>query len=124
MRTGSVFADTSSTAYEAIKQRDELEHVVRNERAEHDQAEELRAKWAEWSDALEDDAVLARQVLGKVLAGAPMYVRPGVTPKTWFFVGLASFEAVIRGAVRPGAITTYVYDDENPAPVVDRGAAR
>src|SRR4030095_11094834 len=30
---------------------------------------------------------------------------------------------VIRGAVRPGAIATYVYDDENPAPVVDRGAA-
>ena len=80
---------------------------MRNERAEHDQAEELRAKWAEWSDALEDDAVLARQVLGKVLAGAPIYVRPGVTPKTWFFVGLASFEAVIRGAVRPGAIATY-----------------
>ena len=73
---------------------------MRNERAEHDQAEELRAKWAEWSDALENDAVLARQVLGKVLAGAPIYVRPGVTPKTWFFVGLASFEAVIRGAVR------------------------
>lgn len=50
---------------------------ARDEAADRDRAEEPRAKWSEWSEALEDDPALARQVLGKALAGAPIYVRPG-----------------------------------------------
>jgi hypothetical protein len=81
----------------------------------------LRAKWADWSQALESDAVLARQVLGRALAGALIYVQPGPEKRTWYFLGLASYEGIIRGAVRPGFIATYARDDENPDPLVDRG---
>lgn len=61
---------------------EELQTWARDEAADRDRAEELRQKWAEWSEALEDDAVLARQVLGKALAGAPIYVRPGQEKRT------------------------------------------
>jgi ribosomal protein L34E len=49
--------------------RDELESWVRNEAADRTQAEELAAKWPDWAHALEDDAIVARQALGKLLAG-------------------------------------------------------
>ncbi len=108
---------------QAEARRDELESWVRNEEVDREQSDELVARWAEWSEALEDDAVLARQVLGKALAGAPIYAQPGAERRTWFYLGLASFEGILRGAVRPGAIATFVQDDEDPAPVVDRGVA-
>ena len=52
-----------------------------------------------------------------------MYVVPGWEKRTWFFLGLASYEGALRGAIRPGYIATYAQDDENPDPIVDRGAA-
>jgi hypothetical protein len=76
-----------------------------------------------WAQALEDDALVARQALGKLLAGAPVYVVPGAENRTWHFVGLASYEGALRGAVRPGYIATYAEDDANPYPIADRGAA-
>lgn len=45
---------------------------------------------------------------------------PGPERRTWFFLGLASYEGVLRGAGRPGAIATFVQDGEGD-PLVDRG---
>jgi hypothetical protein len=42
-------------------------------------------------------------MLAKALGGAPIYITPGAEKRTWFFLGLASYEGVLRGAVRPGA---------------------
>lgn len=105
---------------QAEAKREELEAWQRDETSDRERAEELRARWAEWSVALEDDPILARQVLFKALAGAPIFVQPSHEPRTWVFLGLASFEGVLRGAVRPGGIATFI-DDE--APHVERGAA-
>jgi len=68
------------------------------------------------------ESAVSRQVLAKALAGSPIYVMPMPERRTWTFLGLASYEGVLRGAVRPGAIATFAQDDENPDPLVDRGA--
>jgi hypothetical protein len=100
--------------------RDELVSWVRSEAADRTQAEELAAKWPDWAHA---HPIVARQALGKLLAGAPVYVVPGAEKRTWHFVGLASYEGALRGAVRPGYIATYA-DDMDPYPIVSRAAAR
>ena len=105
----------------AEARRDELQAWAYNAAAGAAQAEELAAKWPDWAQALEADAVLARQVLSKCLASAPIYVMPGAEKRTWFFVVLASYEGFLRGAVRPGFIATYADDDQYP--LVERGAA-
>jgi DNA invertase Pin-like site-specific DNA recombinase len=105
----------------AEARRDELQAWAYNAAAGAAQAEELAAKWPDWAQALEADAVLARQVLSKCLASAPIYVMPGAEKRTWFFIGLASYEGFLRGAVRPGFIATYADDDQYP--LVERGAA-
>jgi DNA invertase Pin-like site-specific DNA recombinase len=110
----------------AEAKRDELQTWERNAVADRGQAEELLHNWATWDEAMEaemqkGESALSRQVLAKALAGAPIYVMPMPERRTWAFLGLASYEGVIRGAVRPGAIATFVDDD--PAPLVDRGAA-
>jgi DNA invertase Pin-like site-specific DNA recombinase len=111
----------------AEAQRDELQCWARNAVADREQAEELLHNWTSWSEAMEaemqkGESALSRQVLAKALAGSPIYVMPGPERRTWFFLGLASYEGVLRGAVRPGAIATFVQDDQDPAPLVDRGA--
>jgi hypothetical protein len=83
-------------------ERDELAAWVRDEAADRAQAQELATRWEEWQESAGDDPVVARQMLAKALGGAPVYVTPGVEKRTWFFLGLASYEGVLRGAVRPG----------------------
>jgi len=53
-------------------------------------------------------------------AAVQMAKLPGSEKRTWFFLGLASYEGIIRGAIRPGGIATFVQDDD---PVIERGAA-
>jgi DNA invertase Pin-like site-specific DNA recombinase len=111
----------------AEAKRDELQTWARNAVADREQAEELLHNWETWDAAMEDEmqkgeSALSRQVLAKALAGSPIFVMPMPARRTWTFLGLASYEGVIRGAVRPGAIATFVQDDENLAPLVDRGA--
>jgi hypothetical protein len=108
----------------AEAKRDELQLWERNAVADREQAEELFHNWKSWDEAMEGEmqkgeSALSRQILAKALAGAPIYVMPGPERRTWFFLGLASYEGVIRGAVRPGAIATFVDHDQ---PLVDRGA--
>src|SRR5207249_1172013 len=52
-----------------------LEGVEMDLKADQDRVEQLREQWATWSEYLEDDPLLARQVLRKVLA-SPIKVTP------------------------------------------------
>jgi DNA invertase Pin-like site-specific DNA recombinase len=110
----------------AEAKRDELQTWARNAVADREQAEELLHNWNGWSEAMEaemqkGESALSRQILAKALAGAPIYVMPMPERRTWAFLGLASYEGVLRGAVRPGAIATFVQDGEGDV-LVDRGA--
>ena len=104
----------------AEAKRDELQMWEQNAVADRGQAEELLHNWATWDEAMEAEmqkreSALSRQVLAKALAGAPIYVMPMPERRTWAFLGLASYEGVIRGAVRPGAIATFVSTRSCPA---------
>jgi DNA invertase Pin-like site-specific DNA recombinase len=112
----------------AEARRDELISWQRNAAADVAQAEELAANWNGWAEQMEreqqvgnGESVLSRQILAKALGGAPVYVMPGTEKRTWHFLGLASYEGVLRGAVRPGAIARFVQDGEGDE-LVDRGA--
>jgi site-specific DNA recombinase len=102
----------------AEAEREELQGWVRDAAADRAQAQELATRWSEWQETAGDDPVVARQMLAKALGGAPIYITPGAEKRTWFFLGLASYEGVLRGAVRPGGYA--VQPDE--VPHVNRGA--
>jgi hypothetical protein len=111
----------------AEAERDALQAEVDAAVGDRSQAEELATNWASWDEQMEaemqkGESTLSRQVLAKALAGAPIYVMPMPAKRTWAFLGLASYEGVIRGAVRPGAIATFIQDEADLAPLVDRGA--
>lgn len=82
--------------------RTELEAWARDAKKDRERAEEVRDRWTAWAPALEKDIELARQILGKALAGAPIYILPAPERRTWYYLGLASYEGLLQGAVRPG----------------------
>jgi hypothetical protein len=96
----------------AEAKRDELLTGQRNEIADTEQATTMASNWNGWAAQMEaemqrEESALSRQILAKALAGSPIYVLPGQERRSWRFLGLASYEGVIRGAVRPGAIATF-----------------
>jgi hypothetical protein len=80
----------------------ELETWERDAQADRDRVEQLRARWGSWQGALDEDPVLARQVLKKVLA-TPIYVRP-TGRREWTYVGIGRYDGVLNGGVAPGEV--------------------
>ena len=78
----------------------ELETWERDAQADRDRVEQLRARWGSWQGALDEDPVLARQVMKKVL-GTPIYVRP-TGRREWTYVGIGRYDWLLNGDVAPG----------------------
>jgi hypothetical protein len=75
----------------------ELETWERDAQADRDRVEQLRERWGSWQGALDEDPVLARQLLKKVL-GTPIYVRP-TGHREWIYVGIGRYDWLLKGAV-------------------------
>ncbi|MET0485892.1 MAG: hypothetical protein ABW216_09355, partial [Candidatus Rokuibacteriota bacterium] len=80
----------------------ELETWERDAQADRDRVEQLRERWGSWQGALDEDPVLARQVLKKVLA-TPIYVRP-TGRREWTYVGIGRYDGVLNGGLAPGEV--------------------
>jgi len=80
----------------------ELDGWERDAEADHERVEQLRARWGSWQGALDQDPVLARQLIKKVL-GTPIYVRP-VGQREWVYVGIGRYDRLLSGAVAPDEV--------------------
>jgi DNA invertase Pin-like site-specific DNA recombinase len=89
----------------------ELETWERDAEADRDRVEQLRERWGSWQGALDQDPVLARQLIKKVL-GTPIYVRP--TGKgEWFYVGIGRYDRLLSGVVAPGEVAVIRREGQN-----------
>ena len=91
----------------------ELETWERDAQADRDRVEQLRARWGSWQGALDEDPVLARQVLKKVLA-TPVYVRP-TGRREWTYVGIGRYDGILNGGVAPGEVVAAHKQQQDPS---------
>jgi hypothetical protein len=80
-----------------------LEGVEMDVKADQDRVEQLREQWGTWSQFLDDDPLLARQVLRKVLA-SPIKVTPRAVDgaPAWRLIGVSRYDGVLAGGLRRG----------------------
>jgi hypothetical protein len=82
-----------------------LEGVEMDVKADQNRVEQLREQWGTWSQYLDDDPLLARQVLRKVLA-SPIKVTPRAVDgaASWRFIGVSRYDGVLAGGLTKGEI--------------------
>jgi hypothetical protein len=107
VRTASVARASAATAPAWA----ELETWERDAQADRDRVEQLRERWGSWQGALDEDPVLARQLLKKVL-GTPIYVRP-TGRRDWTYVGIGRYDRLLNGDVAPGFTSTLAVQPRN-----------
>jgi hypothetical protein len=83
----------------------------RDAQADRDRVEQLRERWGSWQGALDEDPVLARQLLKKILA-TPIYVRP-TGRRQWTYVGIGRYDRLLNGNVAPGFTSTLAVQPRN-----------
>ena len=82
-----------------------LEGVEMDVQADRDRVEQLREQWGTWSQFLDDDPLLARQVLRKVLV-SPIKVTPRAVDgaASWRFIGVSRYDGVLAGGLTKGEV--------------------
>ncbi|PYN39452.1 MAG: hypothetical protein DME00_36750 [Candidatus Rokuibacteriota bacterium] len=82
-----------------------LEGVEMDVQADRDRVEQLREQWGSWSQYLDDDPLLARQVLRNVLA-SPIKVTPRAVDgaASWRFIGISRYDGVLAGGLTKGEV--------------------
>ena len=88
-----------------------LEGVEMDVQADRDRVEQLREQWGTWSQYLDDDPLLARQVLRKVLA-SPIKVTPRAVDgaPSWCFIGLSRYDGILAGGLTKGEVVRVQVD--------------
>ena len=88
-----------------------LEGVEMDVQADRDRVEQLREQWGTWSQFLDDDPLLARQVLRKVLV-SPIKVTPRAVDgaASWRFIGVSRYDGVLAGGLTKGEVVRVQVD--------------
>jgi site-specific DNA recombinase len=88
-----------------------LEGVEMDVKADRDRVEQLREQWGTWSQYLDDDPLLARQVLRKVLV-SPIKVTPRAVDgaPAWRFIGVSRYDGVLAGGLTKGEVVRVPVD--------------
>jgi hypothetical protein len=88
-----------------------LEGVEMDVKTDQDRVEQLREQWGTWSQCLDDDPLLARQVLRKVLA-SPIKVTPRAVDgaPSWRFIGVSRYDGVLAGGLTKGEVVRVPVD--------------